>query len=144
MHTNPEVAGQVEAALLGEANDLSVGRLKARATEEMLRLDAAAADERRKAAEKAADVTVYPSATEGRATLAADLPTDEAVECYDLVDQLAKMLKADGDERPIGALRAFVLSAVDPPARRPRAAAGPANVRVTADLDALAGRRHAR
>ena len=43
-----------------------MGRLKARATEELLRLDAAAADERRKAAEKAADVTVYPSAR-GRA-----------------------------------------------------------------------------
>ena len=53
-----------------------------------------------------------PAATEGRATLAADLPTEEAVECYDLVDQLARMLKADGDERPIGALRAFVLSAL--------------------------------
>ena len=107
-HTTPEVAGQVEAALLPEATDLSVGRLRARATEELLRLDAAAADERRKDAEKAADVHLYPSATDGRATLAADLPADEAAECYDVVDQLAKMLKAEGDERPIGALRAHV------------------------------------
>ena len=87
-----------------------MSRLQDRATELMLQLDAAAADERRKAAEKAADVHVYPSATDGRATLAADLPADEAVECYDVVDQLAKMLKADGDHRPIGALRAHVLS----------------------------------
>src|SRR3954467_13240071 len=41
MHTTPEVAGRVEAALLGEASDLSVARLRARATEVMLRLDAA-------------------------------------------------------------------------------------------------------
>ena len=138
-HTNPDVAGQVEAALLPEATDLSVARLKARATEEMLRLDAAAAEERRKDAEKSADVQVYPSGIEGRSTLAADLPTDEAVECYDLVDQLAKMLKADGDDRPIGALRAHVLSLL---IRRPGDHGLPpvrANVTVMAALDALEG-----
>src|SRR3954469_23846746 len=139
MHTSAEVAGQVEAALLPEANDLSVARLKARATEQMLRLDAAAAEERRSAAERAADVTVYPSAADGRSTLAADLPTDEAVECFDLVDQLAKMLKAEGDDRPIGALRAHVLSLL---VRRPADNGLPevcANVTVTADLEALGG-----
>ena len=59
------------------------------------------------------------------------------MECYDLVDQLARMLKADGDARPIGALRAFVLSAL---IRRPADHGLPpvrADVRVTADLDAL-------
>jgi hypothetical protein len=138
-HTPAEIAGQVEAALIGEATDLSVTRLEARATEEMLRLDAAAADERRKAAEKRADVHLYPSPTEGRATLAADLPTDEAVECFGLVDQLARMLKADGDDRPIGALRAHVLSLL---IRRPADSGLPlvcANLTVTASIDALAG-----
>jgi hypothetical protein len=137
MHTSTEVAGQVEDALLGEANDLSVARLRARATEEMLRLDSAAAEERRTAAEKAADVQVYPSATDGRATLAADLPTDEAVECHDLVDQLAQMLQADGDARPIGALRAHVLSLL---IRRPAGTGLPlvaADVQIRADLDSL-------
>ncbi|WP_369138893.1 HNH endonuclease [Modestobacter versicolor] len=139
MHTNAEVAGQVEAALLGEATDLSVARLRARATEELLRLDAAAADERRAEAEKAADVHLYPSATDGRATLAADLPAEEAVECFDVVDQLARMLKADGDPRRIGALRAHVLSLL---IRRPADSGLPpvrADVRITADLDALTG-----
>jgi hypothetical protein len=138
-HTNPTVAGQVEAALIGEANDLSVARLKARATEEMLRLDAAAADERRVAAERAADVHVYPSPTDGRATIAADLPADEAVECFDVVDQLATMLKADGDPRRIGELRAHVLSLL---IRRPADNGLPpmsAHVTITADLDALGG-----
>jgi hypothetical protein len=139
MHTSAEVAGQVEDALLPEATALSVARLRARATEEMLRLDAAAADERRAAAEKAADVRLHPSASDGRTTLAADLPTDEAVECHDLVDQLARMLRADGDQRPIGALRAHVLSAL---IRRPADSGLPlvaADVTVSADLDSLAG-----
>jgi hypothetical protein len=138
-HTSPDIAGQVEAALIGEATDLSVARLEARATEEMLRLDAAAAEERRVAAAKRADVHLYPSPTDGRSTLAADLPTDEAVECYDLVDQLAQMLKADGDNRPIGALRAHVLSLL---IRRPADSGLPlvcANVTITADLASLAG-----
>ncbi|WP_138734964.1 HNH endonuclease, partial [Modestobacter excelsi] len=139
-HTNPTVAGQVEAALLPEASDLPVTRLKARATEEMLRLDATAADERRKEAEKTADVQVYPGAVEGRATIAADLPTEEAVECFDVVDQLARMLKADGDPRRIGALSAAVLSLL---VRRPADSGLPpvtANVTVSAGLDALEGR----
>jgi hypothetical protein len=138
-HTNPEVARQVEDALIGEATELAVGRLKARAEEEMLRLDAAAAEVRRKDADKVADVHVYPGPVEGRSTLAADLPTDEAVECHDIVDQLAKMLRADGDSRRIGALRAHVLSLL---IRRPADSGLPpvtANLTVTAGLDALGG-----
>jgi len=139
-HTSPEVAGQVEAALLPEAQDLPVARLKARAAAEMLRLDAAAAEERRRHAEQTADVHVYPSGIEGRSTLAADLPVEESVECFDVVDQLAKMAKADGDDRPIGAIRAHVLSLL---IRRPADSGLPdvrANVTITAALTALEGR----
>jgi hypothetical protein len=138
-HTTAGIAGQVEAALLPEATGLSVARLRARATEEMLRLDAAAAEERRASAERTADVHLYPSPTDGRSTLAADLPTDEAVQCFDVVDQLATMLKADGDPRRIGALRGHVLSLL---IRRPADHGLPpvsANITVTADLTALAG-----
>jgi hypothetical protein len=140
MHTSREVAGQVEDALLGEAGGLSVYKLGARATELVLELDAAAADERRRQAERAADVRVHPSPTDGRSTLTADLATDEAAECYDLVDQLARMLQADGDPRPIGQLRAHVLSTL---IRRPADSGLPqvcAEVTITAALDALAGR----
>ncbi|WP_138758479.1 HNH endonuclease signature motif containing protein [Modestobacter altitudinis] len=139
MHTNAAVARQVEDALLPEASDLSVYKLRDRATELMVELDAKAADLRREEAEKTADVHLYPSATDGRSTIATDLPTDEAVECYDIVDQLAKMLKADGDPRRIGALRAHVLSRL---IRRPADHGLPAvaaNVTVAADLDALGG-----
>jgi hypothetical protein len=137
--TSAHIAGQVEAALLPEAGDLSVYRLRERATALMLSLDAAAAEERRAEAARSADVRVYPSPTDGRSTLAADLPTDEAVECHDLVDQLAKMFKADGDPRPLGALRAHVLSAL---IRRPADNGLPAvaaNLTITADLTALDG-----
>ena len=47
---------------------------------------------------------------DGRATLGADLPADEAAEAYAVLDELAKMAKADGDERPIGQLRAELFS----------------------------------
>jgi hypothetical protein len=73
------------------------------------------------------------------ATLAADLPADEAAAGYDLIDQLAKMAKADGDPRPIGQLRAEVFSLL---IRRPADHGLPAvtaNPTVTAALDALAG-----
>ncbi|MGY1857665.1 DUF222 domain-containing protein [Modestobacter sp. SYSU DS0290] len=138
-HTSADVAGRVEDALLGEACDLSVTRLGKRATELMLRVDAAAAEERRAEAEKAADVRVYPSPSDGRSVLAADLPADEAAECSDLIDQLARMLEADGDERPIGQLRTQVLSAL---IRRPADNGLPAvaaRLTVTAALDALEG-----
>ena len=49
-HTSREIAGQVENALLSEARDLSVYRLRDRATALMLQLDTAAADEQRAAA----------------------------------------------------------------------------------------------
>ena len=138
-HTACEIAGQVEDALLPTAGDLSVYRLRDHATALMLQLDATAAEERRQAAERAADVHVYPSGAPGRSALTADLPTDEAVECHDLVDQLARMLKADGDARPIGALRAHVLSQL---IRRPADNGLPmiaADVRITAGLDSLTG-----
>src|SRR4051794_28183177 len=105
----------------------------------MLEFDAAAAEVRRRHAEEAADVRVHPSPTDGRTTLAADLPTDEAVECLDVIDQLARMLKADGDPRRIGQLRAHVLSTL---IRRPAdtgLSAVRANLTVTAELAALEG-----
>ncbi|WP_306433776.1 DUF222 domain-containing protein [Modestobacter marinus] len=138
----PEVAGQVEAALLGQAGDLSVYRLRDGATALLLQMDTAAAEVHRKEAEKAADVRVHPSPTDGRATLAADLPVDEAVECFDVVDQLARMLKSDGDGRAIGTLRVHVLSTL---IRRPAGSGLPtvcANVTVSAVVTALDGTRN--
>jgi hypothetical protein len=139
-HTSPAVARRIEARLLPEATHLSLGRLKAKALALLLELDAAAVDKRRKDAKRQADVRAYPSHLEGMATLAAELPADEAAEGFDLIDQLAQMAKADGDPRPIGQIRAEVFSLL---IRRPADHGLPevtAKVTVTAALHALEGR----
>ena len=45
---------------------------------------------------------------DGMATLAGDMTAEEAAACYDVIDQLATMAKADGDPRPIGQIRAAI------------------------------------
>jgi hypothetical protein len=138
-HAGPKISRAVEAEVLPEATGLSLGRLKARALELLLKLDAQAVDDRRKDAQRHADVRSYPSPLEGMSTLAADLPTPVSVECYDVVDQLAAMLKADGDPRPVGELRAAVLADL---IRRPwdtRLPAVTARLQVTVPLPSLAG-----
>ncbi|MGY1660891.1 DUF222 domain-containing protein [Geodermatophilus sp. SYSU D00705] len=96
-HTAPAVARSIEAELLPEAAGLSLGRLRRRALALLLARDAAAVDARREDAQRQADVRVFPSPLEGMSTLAAELPA----EAYDLVDQLARTARADGDRRPI-------------------------------------------
>ncbi|MGY1842401.1 DUF222 domain-containing protein [Modestobacter sp. SYSU DS0875] len=137
--TPAEVAARVEERLLAEASDLSVSAVKKRATELVLQLDADAAEEARAEAEKTADVHLYPSTTDGRAVLAVDLPADQAAQAHDLFDQLARMLKADGDPRPIGQLRTLVAVAL---ILRPADHGLPlvaANLTITAALEALEG-----
>ena len=135
---DPALARRIEALLLPEAVDLSVARLKARALELLLELDTAAAEERRQEAQKCADVFLQPGA-DGMATLGADLTADEAAEAYALLDELAKMAKADGDDRPIGQIRAELFSLL---LRRPGGSGQPgvaAHLVITATLDSLAG-----
>ena len=138
-HTAPQTARAVEVQVLPEATGLSLGRLRAWTLELLLKVDAAAVDARRKDAQRQADVRSYPSHLEGMSTLAADLPTPVSAECLDVVDQMAAMLKADGDPRPIGELRAAVLADL---IRRPwdtRLPAVAARLHITAPLPSLAG-----
>jgi hypothetical protein len=139
-HTSPAVARAIEALVLPEATGLSTGRLRARALALLLERDADAIDARRTSARQQADVRSYPSHLDGMSTLAADLPTPVSAECFDAVDQLAAMLKADGDPRPIGELRAAVLADL---VRRPwdtSRTSVTAQLTITAALDALVGR----
>ena len=136
--TDPGLARSIEAQLLPQAVDLSVARLRARALELLLSLDAEAADARRKEARKSADVFLQPGA-DGMATLGADLAADEAAEAYATIDQLARLAKADGDERPIAQLRTELFSLL---LRRPAGHGQPdvtAHLTITATLDALSG-----
>lgn len=108
-YATPSLAQAVEAALLPEARELSLARLRDRALELLAELDATAVEERRVEAQRAADVRTYPTA-DGMAALTAEMSADEAAACYAVIDQLAAMAKADGDERPIGQIRSAIHS----------------------------------
>ncbi|SDE52155.1 protein of unknown function [Blastococcus fimeti] len=105
----PELARAVETTLLPGAGELSLSRLRARALELLAELDASAVEERRAEAQRAADVRVHPTA-DGMAALTAEMSAEEAAACYAVIDQLAAMAKADGDERPIGQIRSAIHS----------------------------------
>ncbi|WP_116452040.1 HNH endonuclease signature motif containing protein [Blastococcus litoris] len=137
-HTTPDLARAVEAGLLPEAGDLSPARLRARALELLAELDATAMDERRRQAQRAADVRAYGTG-DGMASLTTDMTADEAAACYDVIDQLATMAKADGDPRPIGEIRSSIHSML---ILRPADSGLPGvtvDLSVTAALDGLEG-----
>ncbi|MFQ1002911.1 HNH endonuclease signature motif containing protein [Modestobacter sp. SSW1-42] len=106
----PAIVAEVEAQALGwaQAGETPV-RLRERTAAALIALDSAAADRRRRKAERAADVRVRPVG-DGMSELIADLPTPVAAACRETVDTYARMAKEDGDERSIGQLRAMVLS----------------------------------
>jgi hypothetical protein len=108
-HARPGLAREVEARLLPEAIELSVSKLKRRALELLLELDSAAAERRHEQAKADADVFVEPRG-DGMSTIGADLPADEAAEAFNVIDELAKMAKADGDPRPIRQIRTEIYS----------------------------------
>jgi hypothetical protein len=104
----PVVLAEVEAAVLSRATELSIRGLQAAVRKELLQRDAAAADRRRKRAQRAVDVTVRPM-PDGMAVLSAFLPLPLALSIRDSVDGYARMAKADGDSHSIGQLRVGVL-----------------------------------
>ncbi|MGY1785754.1 DUF222 domain-containing protein [Geodermatophilus sp. SYSU D00698] len=139
-HTSAATARTIEAHLLPEAMSLTVRKLKDRALALLLAADAEAIDGRREQAERHADVRLYDCAFDGMATLAADLPADVAATCHAFIDSLARMLKADGDPRPIGQLRTLVYADL---LQRPGETGRPpvtAHLQVIATLAALTGR----
>jgi hypothetical protein len=107
--TAPASAQAVEAVLLLEAGEMSLARLRDRALELLAERDETAVEERRAEAQRAADVRTYPTA-DGMVALTADMSAEDAAACYAVIDQLAAMAKADGDERPIGQLRSAIHS----------------------------------
>ena len=137
-HTTDEMARTVEVQVLPGACDLSLAALRAQALAVLAELDASAVDERHEEAKQAADVRAYATA-DGMATLAGDMTAEDAAACYDLIDQLATMAKADGDPRPIGQIRADIHSML---ILRPADSGLPGvtvNLAVTASLEGLEG-----
>ncbi|HYH24490.1 MAG TPA: HNH endonuclease signature motif containing protein [Blastococcus sp.] len=103
----PAVITQIEARVLPHADRLTVPQLRARIRRALARLDADALDRRRAEAARRADVTSRPTA-EGMSQVTIDLPLFQAAACVDAIDQHARLLRAGGDQRPIGVLRAAV------------------------------------
>jgi hypothetical protein len=102
------VVAAVEAVVLPHASGLSITRLQALVRKELIRADPVAAELRRKKAERNADVTVR-GAGNGMGELRASMPYPDAAGVRAEVDAHARALKAAGDGRPIGQLRAAVL-----------------------------------
>jgi hypothetical protein len=103
------VAEAVSVEVLPRAAGLSLGRLRRDLTRAALAADADLAEQRRADAEQQADVRLRPTA-DGMAELTGEMPAPLAAACWSTVDELAWMVKNDGDPRPIGALRAGVLA----------------------------------
>jgi hypothetical protein len=99
-----ETAAEVERLVLPAADELTVADLRTKVRRHLARLDAEALKKRRALAARAADVRRYPTG-DGMSRLAIDLPTPDAAACHDALDQYARMMRADGDQRPIGVLR---------------------------------------
>jgi hypothetical protein len=136
-HTAPGLAGRVERIVLPEASELGFAALERRIRAVLLELDPRTADENRTMAEAGADVFLEP-ASDGRATLGAELDAAEAAEAYDFVDTLAQEAKKDGDTRPIGQIRSEVYSLLLRGAAV-GAQGARADLTITAALEALEG-----
>ncbi|MGK5170507.1 HNH endonuclease signature motif containing protein [Geodermatophilus sp. CPCC 205761] len=99
-----EVAAGVQARVLPGAEACPPGRLADRARYHLYRLDADAKERRRREAERRADVHVERTADDlGRLVIEGPLPAVHAAR--DAVDQYARWMRADGDDRPMGVLR---------------------------------------
>jgi hypothetical protein len=130
-----DVLASVEKVVLPQAAGLSITRLRALVRRELIAADPAAADRRRKAAERDVDVTARGLGA-GMGEVRATLPWTEAAALRAEVHAQAAALKEAGDPRPIGQLRAAVLHGriVRPGAEWPTVSA---HVEVVASLDTL-------
>jgi hypothetical protein len=121
--------------VLPQAAGLSITRLEALVRGELIKADAAAADARRRRAQREADVTLR-ALGDGMSEVRSVMPAPEAAEVRASADARARELKAAGDERPLGMLRALVVHELmtRPWQEQP---AVTANVSVVASLDTL-------
>ena len=103
----PEVAAQIERRVLPAAHTLTVAQLRARVRRALARLDAKALEKRRAEAARRAGVSHQPTG-DGMSRFLVDMPLPQAAACVDAIDQYAQLLRADGDRRPIGVIRAAV------------------------------------
>ncbi len=101
---DPAVATAVQAKVLPGAGDCPPPRLADRTRYHLYRIDAAARDRRRRAAERTADVHVERT-PDGLGRLVIDGPYPQVRAARDAIGTYAGWARADGDTRPIGQLR---------------------------------------
>ena len=109
--TDPAIIAEVEAAVLAEAADLSIRRLREKVRGELAARDAAASERRRRLAEQAVNVTARATG-DGMGELVSGHRLDRAAAMFDAIDRYAWMRKKDGDDRPINVIRAEVHEAL--------------------------------
>ena len=102
--SDPAVVAAVERAVLPIAAELSVRRLRELVQRELVALDEAAVDRRRKQARDAADVKVRRVGN-GMSELSMLMPPPDAVACRKTLDTHARAAREAGDRRLIGMLR---------------------------------------
>jgi hypothetical protein len=105
--TKPHVAAVVEQRVLPGADVLTVAQLRQRVRRALAKLDAEVLDRRRAEAALRASVGHQPTG-DGMSRLVIDLPLPQAAACVDAISQHADLLRADGDMRPVGVIRAAV------------------------------------
>ena len=103
----PKVAAAIESRVLPAAEHLTVAQLRAKVRRLLVRLDEQALERRRREAARRAGVCHQPTG-EGMSQLIIDLSVAGAAACVDAISQHADLLRADGDKRPIGVIRAAV------------------------------------
>ena len=108
----PAHAAAVEAAVIGAAGRQTTGQLRAAVRRAVLAADPAAADRRRKEAQKDSRVETW-SESAGTAALAGrDLPPAEVLAADRRIDALARQLKTAGASYGMDVLRARVYTAL--------------------------------
>lgn len=137
-HSDPALAGRVEQLVLPDAMSPGFGALERRIREVQLELDPTSADENRRLAEENSDVFVQPDG-DGMAVYGAHILAEEAAEAYAFCELLAQMAKSDGDDRPIGQIRAEIFSSINRGALIPGAVGARATLTISAWLESLEG-----
>jgi hypothetical protein len=99
---------RIDAEVTADAQELTPGRLRAATRTRVIAADPDAAAEREHLARAKANVRILTH-PDGVGTLAALLPAEQAVACFDALDNHARGMRADGDERPIAQLMADTL-----------------------------------
>ncbi len=105
----PEVATAVQTRVLAKADGLTTAAFRDRLRYHLYRVDAAAKERRRREALRRVGVFVRRF-DEGVSELVVQGPTPAVHAAYDMVDALARLRRADGDDRPLGMLRAETLT----------------------------------